>query len=219
MSAFNEKQGKETLYQIQRCGYTKFHSTWSPGADLKPQGLGIKFLMELGSQGKGINFWKRRRRCLEIPPCMLQADAVPLFPFFPHCIFFQANKSSEHFSLAMLVVLHKELLELKCTYFTINKIVLCRFHEGISTANKPFAQNNHSSFTPGFNQTQVTTDAPNSGWGKPHFSFSLGPSLPAVLLILCWGDISGICTTHTETSSANATTGKKRQTEYCPLRI
>lgn len=94
MSAFNQKQGKKALYQIQRCAYTELYSTWSPGVELamrlKPRDQGIKFLMELGSRGKGINFSRRRRECLEIP--LLHAPSrgcyASLFLFSPlHCFF------------------------------------------------------------------------------------------------------------------------------------
>lgn len=93
----------------------------------------------------------------------------------------------------MLVVLLMEILELKCIYFIVNKIMHCPFHEGISKANKPLAQNNQSSFTQVLTRTQVTTDMPKSGpfflhevWMKKTTflcHFSLGPPLPVVLLI------------------------------------
>lgn len=107
----------------------------------------------------------------------------------------------------MLFVLLMEILESKCTYFIINKTMHCPFCEGISNANKPLAQNNHSSSTQVLTRTQVTSDMPKSGLFFLHevwmrkttllCHFSLRPSLPVVLLILCRGENSRICTKHT----------------------
>lgn len=99
ISAFNQKLAKKAQYQIQRCAYTKPHSTWSSGLELakglKPRGQGIKFVTELEPWGQGINFSRRRRKCPEIPLPHAPGRGFCSSPFFPTLLFFQANKGTD----------------------------------------------------------------------------------------------------------------------------
>lgn len=169
MSAFNQKQGTKALYQIQRCVYTKLHSTQRLRVELakglKPRGQGTRFLMELGSWGKETNFSSRRRKCLEIPllhtPSSGCCASLLLFSQL-HCFFRPIKEltdwklQTEHFTLTTAVnnnhgcfTYRNFKTEVQLFYYKMK--AHCPFHEGISTANKPLAQNNPSSFTPSFN--------------------------------------------------------------------
>lgn len=157
---------------------------------------------------------------------MLQAeDSVPLFPFFPTLLFFQANKGTDRIK-APGVTFQSDYIG----PFTYRNFPRLKIKESTVLSTKTFPLQTsplHRMTIPVSPQvltgTQVTTDTPKSVPFFPHqvwmrkttlvCHFSLGPSLPMVLLILCRDEISRIHTKHTKMSSANVTTGRKRQAE------
>lgn len=214
VSAFNQKLAKKAQYQIQRCAYTKPHSTRSSGLELakglKPRGQGIKFVTELEPWGQGINFSRRRRKCPEIPLPHAPGRGFCSSPFFPTLLFFQANIGTDRIK-APGVTFQSDYIG----PFTYRIFPRPKIKESTVLSMKTFPLQTsplHRTTIPVSSQvltwTQVTTDTPKSVPFFPHqvwmrkttlvCHFSLGPSLPLVLLILCRDEISRIHTKHTK---------------------